>query len=181
MPLLLGKFTLSDKTIQKMRDKVKRNEKIKRELCFSLFQKNNILIDRWHCMGTKGSISPSSKCINGEELVGGFHTHPHDNSEPGMGDLLSAYREGLECIGGFFDKKIVCYIRKEKFDDISFDDIRLAREKVVSLLYLKKLAEKDKSKCLTEERRAEIINIYYETLRKEKARILEKYFEIVEL
>jgi hypothetical protein len=50
----IGQFILTDKTIKKMKDKLKRNEILKRELGFSLFQKNNILIDRWHCVGNKG-------------------------------------------------------------------------------------------------------------------------------
>jgi len=177
----LGQFTLTDKTIEKMRNKLKRNERVKRELGFSLFQKNNMLIDRWHCTGNKGCISPSDKCINGEELVGGFHTHPDDNSDPSLGDMQNAYREGLECIGGFLDQKIVCYVRKDKFDKAHLDDISQAREKVVYLLNSKKAAEKDKSKYLTESRRLEIINEYKETLRREKNRILEKYFEVIEL
>ncbi len=177
----LGQFILSDKIIEKMRDKIKRNERVKKELGFSLFQKNNILIDRWHCTGNKGSIFPSNKCINGEELVGGFHTHPHKNSEPSIGDMQNAYREGFECIGGFLDQKIVCYIRKTKFDKAHLDDITLTKEKVVGLFMLVKAAKKDKSKYLTESRRYKINNEYNETLRKEKTRILENYFEVVEL
>ena len=34
--------------------------------------------------------------INGEKLVGGFHTHPKSNSDPSIGDLENAYREGFE-------------------------------------------------------------------------------------
>lgn len=177
----LRQFILTDKSIKKMRDKIKRNETLKRELGFSIFQKNNVLIDRWHCIGNKYFISPSDKCLNGEELVGGFHTHPEANSEPSLGDLLNAYSEGLEIIGGFLDQKIVCYIRKVEFDNAHLDDIKLTRKKVIDLFYHMKAIEKIKPKYRDEHKSSEIINRYKETKHKEMCRILGKYFEVIDI
>lgn len=177
----IGQYKLSNNIIKKMRDSIKKNKSIKRELGFSLFQKNNRLIDRWHCTGSKNCIFPSDKCINGEELIGGFHTHPEANSEPSIGDLQNAYVEGLEIIGGFLDQKIVCYVRKVKFDNAHLDDIKLTREKVIGMFNLVEAIKNIKPKFLDEYKRAKIINEYEETKRKEKTRILEKYFEVIEL
>ena len=168
MPKKLGSFILSDKIIKKMKDKIDKNKSTKLEFGFSLFQKNNILIDRWHCVGDEGCIFPSDKCINGEKLVGGFHTHPKSNSDPSIGDLENAYREGFECIGGALDTKITCYVRKGRFSKSKMDDILITRERLGRMF-------------LDTYENPEYLDKFREMKNNERCRILKSYFRTIEI
>lgn len=115
MPKNLNSFIISDKIIDIMKQKLKKTEEIKKELGFNLckIENSNELIDDTHCIGTECTMPLTNTCKTGTK-VGTFHTHPDSDSEPSFPDLWNGYHFGTECIGGTSDKKIVCYIRKDK-------------------------------------------------------------------
>ncbi len=115
MPKNLNSFILPDKIIDIMKQKIKKTEEIKKELGFNLckIENNNELIDDTHCIGTECTMPLSKTCKTGIK-VGTFHTHPGEDSEPSFPDLWNGYYNGIECIGGVTDKKIACYVRKDK-------------------------------------------------------------------
>jgi hypothetical protein len=115
MPKSLNSFILTDNIIDVMKQKLKKTEDIHREFGFNLchVEGSNELKDDTHCIGKECSIQLEKTCKTGTK-VGTFHTHPRADSSPSLPDLLGGYYYGIECIGGIADKKIVCYVRKDK-------------------------------------------------------------------
>lgn len=115
MPKNINSFILTDNLIDIMKKNLKKSEEINKEIGFNLCQVdgNNDLKDENYHIGTEDSIYFSVKCDIGKK-VGEFHTHPKGFSQPSLNDLHNACSEGIECIGGAKDKKIVCYVRKLK-------------------------------------------------------------------
>ena len=118
MPKNLNSFILPDNVIEVMKQKLKKTEIIHKELGFNLckIEGSNELKDDTHCIGTECSMPLAKTCKIGEK-IGTFHTHPKSDSEPSLQDLWGGYYRGVECIGGTKDKKIACYIRKDKVRD----------------------------------------------------------------
>lgn len=127
MPKNLNSFVLPDSVIDVMKQKLEKTEKIRRELGFNLCQigDSKELKDDTHCIGSECAIVLEGTCKTGKK-VGLFHTHPEKGkSDPSIADLDNAYYYGINCIGGVNDKKIKCYIRKDK--TINTKDIKTIR------------------------------------------------------
>jgi hypothetical protein len=115
MPKNLNSFVLTDKIIDIMKQKISKTENIRREFGFNLchIEGSKELKDDTHCIGTECRMPLAKICKIGKK-VGTFHTHPRSDSTPSLPDLWDGYYYGTECIGGTVDKKVVCYIRKDK-------------------------------------------------------------------
>lgn len=130
----LNSFILPDNVIETMKKKLIKTKKIRVELGFNLCQVegSNELRDDNHCIGSNCNIFMEETCKTGKK-VGAFHTHPKNGagiSDPSIADLLQAYHYGVSCTGGETDKKIRCYVRKDKeFNKKDYDTIAFYREK----------------------------------------------------
>lgn len=134
MPKNLNSSILPDSVIEIMKKKLVKTEKVRRELGFNLCQVegSNQLQDDTHCIGSDCRIALEKTCKVGKK-VGLFHTHPGNGegtSGPSLSDLENAYYYGMNCVGGATDKKIKCYVRKDKeFSTKDYKTIRYYREK----------------------------------------------------
>lgn len=159
-----------------MKQKLKKTENIHRELGFNLchIEGNNELKDDTHCMGTECSLLLVNACKTGKK-VGAFHTHPTGDSEPSLPDLWGGYYYGTECIGGTTDKKIVCYVRKDKERDPKINKIFAANtERFKSL-------SAEKKHHITKQRGYQIHMSKYRDLQYTKDFLQKKYFDTVNI
>lgn len=118
MPKNINSSIITDDMIETMKKKVEKTTIIRRELGFNLckVEDSDVLQDDIHCIGSNCAIRLASDCKTGKK-IGSFHTHPRNGdatSNPSLSDLENAYLFGINCVGGVEDKKIRCYVRKDK-------------------------------------------------------------------
>ncbi len=110
----LNSFILPDKVINQMTEQILLSAKLKKETGFNLCAKvNNELDSESFCIGSDCYIVRQTICKKGR-YVGGFHTHIDSNPKPSIQDIKNIYEDGLGCIGTILDKKIRCFLRKNK-------------------------------------------------------------------
>jgi hypothetical protein len=178
----LNSFILTDDIIDIMKQKIKKTETIGREHGFNLCHTKGIkeLKDDTHCIGTDCSISFEKTCKATTaktvwKKVGDFHTHPSGNSEPSLSDLWNAYHYGIECIGGTKDKKITCYVRKDKERDPKISSMFSANSERFKSL------GSGKKHHLTTERGYQIYMTKHRDLQYLRDILQKKYFDTVNI
>ncbi len=128
----IGQYTLSDRLIRLMKEKIEESNRTNKEIGFWLKREDNILTDVIHCTGTECEIKipePAQKMK--EELVGGFHVHPKKSISYLSGaDLLNACNLGLECIGIMKKEysRINCFLRISNRNDCVTDATKIYEE-----------------------------------------------------
>jgi hypothetical protein len=176
MPKNLNSFVLTDNIIEIMKQKISKTENIRREFGFNLchIEGSNELKDDTHCIGTECAMPLEKTCKIGKK-VGTFHTHPESDSVPSLPDLWNGYYYGVECIGGTTDKKIVCYIRKDKEQDPKTNKIFAANaERFKSL-------SAGKEHHITKQRGYQIHMSKYRDLQYTRDFLQKKYFDTVNI
>jgi proteasome lid subunit RPN8/RPN11 len=176
MPKNLNSFVLTDNIIETMKQKLKKTENIQRELGFNLchVEGSNELKDDTHCIGTECSIPLEKTCKVGKK-VGTFHTHPTGDSTPSLADLWGGYYYGVECIGSISDKKIACYIRKDKERDPNTNKMfasNVARFKSLSA---------GMEHHITKQRGYQVHMSKYRDLQYTRKFLTEKYFDAINI
>lgn len=176
MPKNLNSFVLTDNIIDIMKKKMEKTENIYRELGFNLchIEGSNELKDDTHCIGTECSLPLEKTCKTGSK-VGTFHTHPTGDSVPSLPDLWGGYYYGTECVGGITDKKIVCYIRKDKERD-SMTNKMFA----TNVIRFKPLSS-GKEHHITKQRGYQMHMSKYRDLQYTRDFLLKKYFDTVNI
>lgn len=176
MPKNLNSFVLPDSVMEIMKQKVRKTEIIHKELGFNLckIEGSNELKDDTHCIGSECSMPLAKTCKIGEK-VGTFHTHPKADSEPSLPDLWGGYYYGVECVGGVKDKKIACYVRKDKVRDpgvVKAFAANSARFKSLSA---------GKKHHLTTDRGYQIYMSKFHDLQYTRKFMMQKYFDAVDI
>jgi hypothetical protein len=176
MPKNLNSFILTDDIIDIMKQKIKKTETIGREHGFNLCHIEGIkeLKDDTHCIGTACSLPLDKTCKIGKK-VGTFHTHPTGDSTPSLPDLWGGYYYGVECIGSAEDKKIACYIRKDKEQDPKTNRIFAA-----NVTRFKSLSAK-KEHHITKQRGYETHMSKYRDLQYTRDFLQKKYFDVANI
>lgn len=176
MPKNLNSFILTDDIIDIMKQKTKKTEIIHRELGFNLchIEGINELKDDTHCIGTACSLPLENTCKIGKK-VGTFHTHPSGDSTPSLPDLWGGYYHGIKCIGGVKDKKIACYIRKDKELDPKTNRIFAANATRFESL------SATKEHHITKQRGYQIYMSKYRDLQYTTNFLQKKYFDVVNI
>lgn len=108
----LNSFILPNNIIQKMKDKIQEAKIKDIEIGFNLCSDNNQLHDESLRTATEYELRMPDTCSKGRK-VGSFHTHV-ESTDPSITDIYSIYKSGMQCIGSTREKKIRCYIRKDK-------------------------------------------------------------------
>lgn len=177
MPKNLNSFILPDNVIDTMKKKIIKTGQVRRELGFNLCQieGSNELRDDTHCIGSACEIALAKACKIGKK-VGTFHTHPengHGISKPSLGDLKNAYYFGINCIGGETDKKIQCYVRKDKeLNKKDYNTISYYRDKYKPL---------DRIHRVTTEKGREIVMAKFRERDYTIDRLKESYFNTIDI
>lgn len=167
---------MSDNIIDVMKQKLKKTESINMELGFNLCQieGSNELKDDTHCIGTECTMPLTKTCKIGNK-VGTFHTHPKSDSKPSFPDLWNGYYHGVECIGGTTDKKITCYIRKDKVRDPKINKVFAANAQRFESL------RTEKKHHLTTQRGYQIYMSKFRDLQYTRDFMQKKYFDTVNI
>ena len=110
MPIKLGKYTLSDNLIDRMKKTMKDTRRGKKDITFNLYDESGDLIERDYAVTNQGSPTP---IIIKEGCVGNFHTHFTSTSKMSPIDAFFASRINMMIIGGIRDNKIICYMIRE--------------------------------------------------------------------
>ena len=124
MVVKLNSYTLSDNSIDTMRNALDRSRDIKKEIGITMCSKqdNFITLREWH-VGKKRSAPIMRECNEGEEYVGYYHTHPIATSKATGIDLAKCGDSKILCVGGTSEQRlqkgrtidnINCYIWKDK-------------------------------------------------------------------
>lgn len=113
MTNILNSYLLTEDAVGKMKNQLETSKKNKIEQGFDLCLKGQYIHDENICSGDECKIFRKQSCTKGKYL-GGFHTHPEDDSDLSIRDMISIFRnkEHISCIGGDKDNKISCYIVK---------------------------------------------------------------------
>lgn len=120
----LNSYTLSDNSIDTMRNALDISRHIKKEIGLTMCSKqDNVITPRgWH-VGKKRSAPIVRKCNEGEEYVGYYHTHPIATSKATGIDLAKCGDSKIMCVGGVSEQRLQrgqttdnvnCYIWKDK-------------------------------------------------------------------
>ncbi len=176
MPKNLNSFVLTDNIIDIMKQKLKKTKDIQKELGFNLchIEGNKELKDDTHCIGTECTLPLEKACKTGNK-IGTFHTHPKQDSQPSLPDLWGGYYYGVECIAGTKDKKIVCYIRKDKELNLKINKMFAANAaRFDSLRAIKKHR-------ITTQRGYNIYMSQFRDLQYTKDFLQKKYFDAVDI
>jgi hypothetical protein len=176
MPKSLNSFILTDNIIEIMKQKLKKTENIHREFGFNLchIEGSNELKDDTHCIGKECSILLEKTCKIGNK-VGTFHTHPKADSTPSLPDLWGGYYYGTECIGGIADKKIACYVRKDKERDLETNKLFATNVKRFKSL------SAEKEHHITKQRGYQVHMAKFRDLQYTKDFLQKKYFDTVNI
>jgi len=110
MPIKLGKYTLSDNLIDRMKQTMKDTRREKKDITFNLYDESGDLIERDYAVTNQGSPTP---IIIKEGCIGNFHTHFTSVSKMSPIDAFFACRINMMIIGGIRDNKIICYMIRE--------------------------------------------------------------------
>lgn len=134
MTVKLNSFTLPDKVIDIMKEKLRKSEETKREFGFNLCKIDDTdeLKDDVHCIGSECNIRLYETCKIGKK-VGLFHTHPINGgsgaTKMSLSDMQNGYFYGITCIAGVEDKKIKCFVRKNDFNQEDYELIIYNRQR----------------------------------------------------
>lgn len=106
----LDGYTLPERVKAKMILKLFKTHRAKKELGFTLCSKpDNIIIASEDITGTSdGIIIDPRMCKEDERFLGGYHTHPTEDSSAGAEDLHYCGIFKIICTGGKTDNKIKC-------------------------------------------------------------------------
>jgi hypothetical protein len=134
MTTKLNSYILTDGLKEEMKRQLETSKQNKIEQGFDLCSIDSYLHAENICSGEVCKIFRKLSCSKGKYL-GGFHTHPGDDSDLSIRDMISIYenKEHLSCIGGDKDNKISCYIIK-----------KTPKEEGTLLYFLKNIYESDK-------------------------------------
>lgn len=104
----LNGYTLPDKVKKKMRYTLHKTQQSKVEMGFTLCSKpDNIIRARGDCIGSSCKmVIDSKKCEKDEKFLGGYHTHPGEDSHASAEDLRYCGIFKIICTGGQTDNKI---------------------------------------------------------------------------
>lgn len=116
METKLNSYILKEELKKKMRDTLHNTQQTKVEMGFTLCSKpDNIVRPRGYHIGSSHEIEINPRsCEKDEKYLGGYHTHPDDDSHASARDLRYCGMVKMTCIGGYIDNKIRCYTWKHK-------------------------------------------------------------------
>lgn len=120
----LNSYTLSDNSIDTMRNALDMSRDIKKEIGITMcsMQDNFITLRGWH-VGKERNAPIARKCNEGEEYVGYYHTHPIATSKATGIDLAKCGDSKIICVGGVSEQRhqrgrtidnVNCYIWRDK-------------------------------------------------------------------
>lgn len=120
----LNSYTLSDNSIDTMRNALDRSRYIKKEIGLTMCSRqDNVIMLRGEHEGGERSAPLKRQCDKGEEYVGHYHTHPVETSKANGIDLAKCGDSKIICVGGVSEQRsqqgqitdnINCYIWKDK-------------------------------------------------------------------
>lgn len=116
MKTKLNGYSLPEELKKKMRDTLHNTQQTKLEMGFTLCSKSdNIIMSRGYHIGSSYEIEINPRsCEKDEKYLGGYHTHPSDDSHASARDLRYCGMTKMTCIGGHTDNKIRCYTWKHE-------------------------------------------------------------------
>lgn len=116
METKLNGYVLREELKKKMRDTLHKTQQSKVEMGFTLCSKpDNIIRSRWYNIGDSYEIEINLRsCEKDEKYLGGYHTHPGNDSHASARDLRYCGMAKMMCIGGHTDNKIRCYTWKHE-------------------------------------------------------------------
>jgi len=119
----LNSYTLSDNSIDTMRNALDRSRHIKKEIGSTMCSRqDNVIMLRGEHEGEDRSAPLKRQCDKGEEYVGHYHTHPINTSKATGIDLAKCGDSKIICVGGISEQRqqgqitdnASCYIWKDK-------------------------------------------------------------------
>jgi len=177
VPKNLNSFILPDNVIETMKKKLEKSGQVHRELGFNLCQieDSNELRDDTHCIGSACEIVLAGVCKTGKK-VGIYHTHPENGkgtSDPSLSDLENGYYYGMNCVGGQTDKRVKCYVRKDKeINRKDYNTIKYYRQMYKPL---------DKPHRVTSEKGRQIVLAKFRERDYTRDTLKKSYFNIIEI
>lgn len=120
----LNSYTLSDDSIETMRNALYRSRHVKKEIGLTMCSRqDNVITLRGEHEEEARKISIKRQCNEGEEYVGYYHTHPGSTSKATSVDLRLCGTSKILCVGGKAEQKgqgrqikdnVRCYTWKDK-------------------------------------------------------------------
>lgn len=116
MAIKLNGYTLSNNSIDIMRNALDRSRRIEKEIGSTLCSRqDNVIKLRGEYEGESDKVKIDTEvCDKDEKFLGGYHTHPKGDSTPGITDLSHCGTFKVICTGGAKNNKINCNVWKEK-------------------------------------------------------------------
>jgi proteasome lid subunit RPN8/RPN11 len=112
MTTRLNSYILTDTVKEKMENTL--HDTKEEENGFTLCsESDNIIIPKGDYTGGSNKINIYPEICKDKKFVGGYHTHPRDDSSPSIADLSHCGVHKIVCIGGDKDNKIKCQIWKQ--------------------------------------------------------------------
>jgi proteasome lid subunit RPN8/RPN11 len=112
MTTRLNSYILTDTVKEKMENTLRDTKE--EEKGFTLCsESDNTIIPKGDYTGGSNKINIYPEICKDKKFVGGYHTHPRDDSSPSIADLSHCGVHKIVCIGGYKDNKIKCQIWKQ--------------------------------------------------------------------
>lgn len=143
MIVKLNSYTLSDNSVDTMRNVLDRSRDIKKEIGITMCSKqDNVIMLRGEHEGEENQVHINRECNKGEEYVGYYHAHHKGTSKATGGDLAQCGTSKILCVSGISEQEIqkgqindsvACYTWKDNVISVQeskklFDDVLIGRE-----------------------------------------------------